>query len=325
MQRAHIFLAELLDGLVQLRIRDAEVAKEVLRMLSLDRLEPGTATTRKGAWNPEVAKTKDERSSQPSPPPDIPAEPAPFLTESRDVTLRPVKRRASRSDPPKWLLEVAAVARPAGATPPPAPPAPLFPRMQTRAVLTAALATFDADGPLDIPRVVEMLAELQPIRTLPLELTTTTRRGVQVLVDTGVGMGPYRADADQLLPAIESIVTDDQISVYFFSGCPVRGAVARGADEMKPWQAPPRGTPVFALTDLGIGAPPGTEPRATVEEWLSFVDQVAAAGSTVTALVPYGPRRWPRRLAREMPIIHWDRRTTAAIVRRGVGSHRVVR
>jgi hypothetical protein len=213
---------------------------------------------------------------------------------------------------------VTAVARPAGPAPNGPSPQPLFPRAQTRGLLTAALSTWNSDGPLDVERVVEMLSRLEPIRELPLETMASVRRGVQVLIDTGMAVSPFQADIDSLVDQIGDLMADDQFTRRYFNACPTRGCAVPGAGEMKPWAPPPRGTPVLVFGDLGIGRPPGIEERATTGEWLEFAEQASTAGCRVVALVPYGPRRWPRRLTRAVHIIHWDRRTTAAIVRRGL-------
>jgi hypothetical protein len=295
-------------------------------MLSLDRLEAGPATTLQGAWAPGPTTA---RASETTPPPNVttPPEPsAPTLTERREATLRQVTPPATHSQPPGWSLAVMPIARPAGPTVTAQSLEPLFPRTHTRGLLTAALATWNADGPLDIARIVDMLSRLEPLRDLPFEMNATVRRGVQVLVDTSIGMGPYRLDVEEMIRQIASIVADDQMQLRYFSHCPSRGCAALGEDALRRWQAPARGTPVFLLTDLGIGAAPGTDERAGVAEWLEFAEQVSTAGSGLTALVPYGPRRWPRELARALRIIHWDRRTTAAVVRRSlVTASRVAR
>jgi hypothetical protein len=321
-RRSDIFLADAIEGLATLEIRDPRLAQEVLRMLSLDRLEVGTATSLGGAFaSPAAAPTAESARPQPATPP-APTQPqqSPPLTGARQATLRQITPPATQPRPPQWLVDVTAVPRSAGPLPPGPPPQPLFPREQTRALLTAAISTWTADGPLDVPRVIEMLASVEPIRVLPLETIASVRRGVQVLVDTGMGMGPYRADVDQVLRHLENVVADEQLRLLYFAGCPSRDCAAPGEDEMRPWLPPARGTPVMLFTDLGIGRSPGTEERAGVDEWLAFAERVATAGCMLIALVPYGPRRWPRQLARAMRIIHWDRRTTAAIVRRGLAT-----
>lgn len=321
--RGNIFLGDAIKARSRLKIADPATMRDVLRMLSLDRLEAGTATSLGGAWAPPAV----EPPRAPAPPSTTtstlagettaPPVPAP-LGAGRHATVRQVRAAATKAEPPRWLVDVTPVARPAGPAPSGPAPRPLFPREQTRGLLTAALSTWNSDGPLDVARVVEMLSRLEPIRELPLETMASVRRGVQVLIDTGMTMSPYRADIDGMVAQIGDVMADDQFTQRYFSGCPTRGCVVPGERKMKPWAPPPRGTPVLVFGDLGIGRPPGIEERATVEEWLEFAEQAATSGCRLVALVPYGPRRWPRRLTRFMHIVHWDRRTTAAFVRRGL-------
>jgi hypothetical protein len=318
--RGNIFLADAIQAMSALEISDRATMHEVLRMLSLDRLETGTATSLGGAWAPSSVAPPRVPAPAPTTSSVTTAEPAHAVppTGQRAVGVRQIRAPEANAEPPGWLVDVTPPARPAGATLAGPPPQPLFPRRQTRGLLTAALSTWNSDGPLDVARVVEMLARVEPIRELPLERISSVRRGVQVLVDTGMAMSPYRADIDGLVGAIGDVMAEDQFTQRYFAGCPTRGCVAFGQVEMKRWAPPPRGTPVLVFGDLGIGRPPDIEERASVEEWLDFADQAATAGCRVVAMVPYGPRRWPRALTRAMQIVHWDRRTTAAIVRRGL-------
>jgi len=325
-RRSNVFLADALEGLATLEIRDPALAREVMRMLSLDRLEPGSAASLGGAWAPHAAPPRAPEVVTPPPASVTPAPgPAP-LGAARHAVLRAIERSGDTSQQPEWLVDVKSAERPSGIPVKGPAPEPLFPRTQTRALLTAAISTWDTDGPLDVLRVVDMLARLEPIRELPHETAASVRRGAQVLVDTGMGMGPFRADVTQLLAHLEALVAPDQLKRLYFIGCPSRECAAPGDDEMRRWDPPPRGTPLLIFSDLGIGRPPGTEERASVDEWVDFADRARTAGCTPIALVPYGPRRWPRRLTRVMHIIHWDHRTTAAIVRRGLSmTSRLVR
>lgn len=316
MRRSQIFLAELLRGIEKLQIRDAQVARTVLRMLSLDRLEAEPEALRHAA----AMGSGSARGPETAPPlaietPPTPAPPSP----SGGVREARLERRATGSataPSPRWLAATQALRPPAGPTPASRLFQPLFPQGQARGLLTATLATLDRDGPLDVARAVEQLAQLRPLREFPRERVTTLRLGAQVLIDAGLGLAPFRPDVDDLLARIGRVLIPEQARVRHFVGTPGRGCVADGHDEIRRWSAPARATPILVVTDLGIGAPAGSRDRAAVAEWLEFFDAAHIAGGPVTALVPYGPKRWPRRLAGAVRIVHWDRRTTAAAVRR---------
>jgi hypothetical protein len=200
---------------------------------------------------------------------------------------------------------------------------PLFLPRWTRGILSAALATDSGDGPVDVPRLVEMLATRAPIERLPRQTVPTLRRGVRVFVDGSRAMMPFYRDQAELGPALRDVVGHDRVHVRRFVGRPM-------GDDDEPRspidQLPPSGTVVLLLTDLGIGHPPLASEAASVEEWKQFAAQVRRAGCALVAFVPYAERRWSADLTRAMCVLHWGRPTTAGAVRRRVGpAHRVNR
>ena len=82
---------------------------------------------------------------------------------------------------------------------------------------------------------------------------------------------------------------------------------------------------MLVISDLGIGGPVVNPGRARREEWLAVAARAHAAGCPLVALVPFAPHRWHPALARAMVCIHWDRPTTAGVVRRAVGPGHEVR
>jgi hypothetical protein len=320
MRRPAVFLGDLLRGLERLRVRDPAVAGAVMKMLSLDHLEAAAEALRQSAAvSPRAPRAPEAEPPLPVPPsapsPVTAAAPPPART-AWQVTLRQTAIGSSTPVPPAWLAATAALPRPGGVTPPSRLFTPLFPRAQARALLGAALATLDADGPLDIERAVEQLAQLRPLRELPRECLPTLRRGAQLLVDGGLGMAPFAHDLAALREQLDRLLPRALAPTLHFMGTPLRGCSPDGGGELRRWQAPPPGTPVFVVTDLGLGGPPGNDERAGLAEWMDFLDAARAAGAPVTALVPYGPRRWPRALAGAVRLVHWDRRTTASVIRR---------
>jgi hypothetical protein len=193
----------------------------------------------------------------------------------------------------------------------------------TRGILVGALSVTSDDGPVDVDRVVELLASGQPLLELPRQPWPTMRRGVQVLVDLGDGMLPFARDARVLQHAIGR-VAGEAVHALRFVGCPSRGA---GAGP-KPWgsYAPPTaGTPVVVLTDLGIARPPDSADPGTVSEWLAFAGLVHRAGCPLVAFVPYPDTRIPPELTRAMAVLNWDRATSAQTIRRRLGRPLTVR
>jgi hypothetical protein len=222
---------------------------------------------------------------------------------------------------PGWITDIeaqgeimggAALERPAP------PPRPLFGPPSGRAILTATLSTSVAEGDVDIEAIVDTLTEARPVLDLPRLLTTTLRRGVQLLVDRGPGIVPFSADQLMFVGAIDDVLSDDRLEVLHFAGCPSRGVGPGPRSDWTEWTAPPSGTPVLAVTDIGLGGSPLDPDCSSPDEWLRFAHHVRDEGCALFALVPWEASRWPPALARAMTLLHWSERTTVGEVRRAV-------
>jgi len=95
-----------------------------------------------------------------------------------------------------------------------------------------------------------------------------------------------------------------------FRDTPTRGALPEGRRRWQDYVPPAAGTPVLAITDLGIGGPPVHPARARAGEWADFAAQLDRRESALVALVPYPRSRWPRWVGRTLTAIPWDRTTT---------------
>jgi hypothetical protein len=205
-------------------------------------------------------------------------------------------------------------------------PEPLFIRHQTRGILTITLATPGHSRMIDLDEVVRTLLRGRMLSALPHLQVPTLARGVQLLIDRSDGMLPFLSDLRRIECDIRDVVGSEALDVLRFACCPTRGA---GAGPRRTWRdyrghaTPPVGTRVVAITDLGIGSPPGTDAPASASEWISFADHLQRAGCQLIALVPYRASRWPAAVASNIDILHWDSSTTAAsaarIVRRRTG------
>jgi hypothetical protein len=123
-------------------------------------------------------------------------------------------------------------------------------------------------------------------------------------------MDPYAPDREALAASLRHILPDDRIDLFHFIGCPNRGCSSGPRSEWLPWRPPSQGTPVVALTDLGIGGSIFDNERGLTSEWLTFASRVETLGCPLIALVPYAADRWPARLARRMRLLHWSERAT---------------
>jgi hypothetical protein len=318
MSRSDIWLSDLLYSIERLSIRDPATVRLVLQMLKLEHVDTSAALPAVEPVVPASTPTPPSPQGSNDVPPvssasDVAANGG--STEVRRASLRPVDAPGTQSLP-QWYTEVTSLSRRVSPPPVARMSRPLFPVRQSRALLSAALATWDSDGSPDIPRIIEILASAQPIRTLPQLTAPTLRRGCQILIDTAVSMAPFRLDVEHLITRIHAVIAKDRVEIRDFTGCPMRSARTPARNETTSWRAPAPGTPIFLLTDLGIGGPAASEERAGIGEWLEFAQSAQAAGCPVVALVPYASSRWPRALRGHINVIHWDRRTTAAAIRK---------
>jgi hypothetical protein len=212
------------------------------------------------------------------------------------ISVAPLEASGSESDSQSLRLE------------------PLFFPRWTRAILSAGLATNSEIGPVDVNRVVEILARGESLKTLPLLSTPTLTRGVQLLIDRSEAMTPFIRDQVRLHREIVATVGSDRVTTLRFVGCPIRGAGGGAEPSWSSYEPPASKAPVLLLTDLGIGRPLLNDDRAGIDEWLLFIERVKKAKCPLLAFVPYAQSRWPPELASRMSIIQWDRRTTAVTI-----------
>ncbi|MCP4387911.1 MAG: hypothetical protein GY802_06430 [Gammaproteobacteria bacterium] len=197
---------------------------------------------------------------------------------------------------------------------------PLFEPRRTRSVLSGALATTQADGELDIDRILERVTHRQPFFDLPRRKVPTTRLGLQLLLDRGEAMTPYLRDQELLVESICKVFGEDLVDELRFVDSPLEGV---GTGPVSNWvrehRSPPPGTPLAVLTDLGIGRSRLPAAGVTPDEWLRFARQQRVAGCPLLAIVPYELARVPPALRTHFRVLPWSRSTTIAIVRQLIG------
>ncbi|NUP31743.1 MAG: hypothetical protein HOU01_08495, partial [Streptomycetaceae bacterium] len=194
---------------------------------------------------------------------------------------------------------------------------PLIAPRSTAAVLQAALSREIADGEPDIPAAVEMLARCRPLDRLPRRPDRTLRFGVQVLVDHGSGMQPFLRDQDELVTRVQNTVGHERTQVMHFEDSPLLGAGCGPRWSWGDYRPPTPGTPVLALTDLGLGGPAPWPRRGSRREWERLAKGLRRAGCPMVVFLPYPRHRWPTWAADAMRLVPWDRHTTVG----WVGTH----
>jgi hypothetical protein len=306
-----IFLGDLARAVRALQVSDQATTEAIAELLGMQLGRSAAATmTGTGLHRPGPDEVVPEGLEE-----AIPDETEDALPKDEDERESiPIDVESTPNVKEEWLPEVEPLPPPStDVVPSPPPLEPLLVPHWSRGIISAALATDDEDGPLDVERVTEMLAKQECVRQLPTLPSRTLRRGLQLLVDKSQAMMPFARDQSWLLDEIRDIVGVDSVEVLRFIGCPLRGA-GRGRRPWLPYRPPLPSTPVVLLTDLGICQPILTDDWAETLEWLNFANTIRRAGCPLLALVPYGPARWPPALVNLMTIIQWDRTTTVATV-----------
>ncbi|HSK03493.1 MAG TPA: hypothetical protein VK932_19710 [Kofleriaceae bacterium] len=207
---------------------------------------------------------------------------------------------------------------PAG-PPPPLPYEPLFDPQRRRALIGAALAAARAEGEIDEPALIDQIASARPIASVPRRTRLTLARGAQVLVDLSPSMMPFRRDQDELLARIDRLVADGLLDVQTFDGDP--GQTWSRRRKASAYEPPRPGTPVLALTDLGLRdvREGRLQPAMT---WLVFAARLAQAQVPFIALVPYPPAALPRPMLDRIAVVQWDRPASVSSVQRAAARAR---
>jgi hypothetical protein len=323
--RPRIWIADAVRALEVARTEDERA--RVLEMLGLTGGVPRTDPPVTPPACPSVPEPSDEAGAEadadaarekPGAAPDDDPPPGPDAEdrgESADRTaelplLRPARVEATAA--PRAPVEP--LARP---TPDrvPLPHLPLLVPRWTGAILRAMLSRQVCEGPVDIPALIDTLAHGRPVARLPRRPVPTLRYGVQVLVDRGAGMQPFRRDQDQLVGQIRTVVGTGLVEVGYFSDLPQRGTGPGARWTRTRYTPPERGRRILLLSDLGLGGPPDHPHRGTRADWEEFVGLVTRAGCGAVALSPYPPERWPAWMTRLLPLVTWDRTTTAGRTR----------
>lgn len=190
----------------------------------------------------------------------------------------------------------------------------LFAPRSSAAILHLALAQPAPDGPVEVSALIDRLARCRPVDTLPRRSTPTLRFGVDVLVDTGIGMELFDRDVRDLIRQVRRVAGAGQTAVTRFAYAPPRGAGNGPKATWGRYQPPHPRTRILVLSDFGMGGPAIDYRRASADEWVDFARQIRRHGCAAVALTPYPRRRWPDWLPALFPVVPWDRNVTVGQV-----------
>jgi hypothetical protein len=159
---------------------------------------------------------------------------------------------------------------------------------------------------VDVERAALDLARAMPILSLPRIHVPSLVLGVQILVDVGEAMQPFREDQEDVLRRFHANLRE-QLHIRYYSDDPTRGCGRqRRRTGWITWSPPRIGTPLVVLSDLGCGFP--RRPRAT-EAWIKLADRLRRRRSRLVVFAPVRRGRLPLQLLQAIEIVIWDRST----------------
>jgi len=187
---------------------------------------------------------------------------------------------------------------------------PLLEPHLARAMLGRLSAVRLPRGELDVAALVTAIARANPPCKLPRRPLSTLGPGLRLLVDTSPAMRPFHEDAVQLFRELKRTVGADRIEVRNFEQCPAYGVIEKRTRRRTPYSPPRAGTPVLAVTDLGVVRAETFERAHRTRDWLAFRRHLMAQGVPLSVLSPYpGERLGDGALVRLLRIVLWDRET----------------
>lgn len=309
--RGAIFLA---DALRVLHVLKPDTPEDVAAVLELLGTGPTAAALQPAS--PPPAPRQSAVDGRPVAEPEVPA-PQAAAPPAAVTSVPSTVSEGLRALPAEPGRAVAALARTTPRREAPEPPfEPLLRPEWTRGVLFAAAATQVADGEVDLPRMVHLLAVRRPPARIPRRRRWSGRLGAQLLVDMGPGMAPYRADRTWLMRELADVIGRDGLSVLRFASNPLTA----GPGPRSTWRryAPPvSGLPVLVFSDATVFAR-----QAPVGDWAQFAEDVATAGSPVVLITPVSAGSVPTGLRARAAVVELDSRTTMAKARLSVSRWR---
>jgi hypothetical protein len=187
----------------------------------------------------------------------------------------------------------------------PLPHMPLFAPRSTTAMLQTLLSCLVPEGAVDMSLIVTHLARQQSLTGLPRRPRRSLRFGVQVLIDRGEAMQPFRRDQQELAGQIARVAGTERTQLQYFIDSPfnIHGAGSGPAWNWQPYSGPPAGTRVLILSDLGMAG----RARSNPADWVRLARVLASRGCSAVALVPFEENSWPPPIDRPLQMVTWDR------------------
>jgi len=258
----------------------------------------------------------------PSPPEPLPLPaidlPSPLPTGGPEEPARLAAPRPLQ-DVPFWRLEGCKFHQPKEAEPPrparrttwenlpdepPASGAPLCPWNALVPRLRVAFAERAEGKTLDIAAVVRCLGSGRALRRLPRLPRRRWGTALQIILDRSNRLIPFLDDQNEVAVHVAKLFPRHAVDwALVFDGFDEPISLGPN-DTLHPYSAPPAGTPVLTLSDLGCFGPPGRH----MQQWEAFGRRLITAGCRPVALTPCPAYRWPAGRLRSWTMLDWERR-----------------
>ena len=182
--------------------------------------------------------------------------------------------------------------------PPPIPP--LVPRTRLWPALRRSLSPARSGG-VDVPALTRRLSRAESIRRLPHATRHRAVGEVWVVFDIAQRLIPYEQDFADIIDEVRRLLGAANVCLWRVSEVPDAVlSVSRGRTEVEAdgvggrIPAPPAGTPVLILGDLGLLSREGV----AAPQWVAFCRRLATVGARPVAWVPVSPQGVTREAAR---------------------------
>ncbi len=201
---------------------------------------------------------------------------------------------------------------------------PLLPWSRLWPFLFAALGDFCPSRTVDMERVVEMAARVEPVYRVPFRKRLTWAGNCQVILDADERLMPFWDDEGDLLRRLRRMRGLGGMEVLVFNHGPGEPCRRWGEelDKERPYRLPEPGTPVLVVSDLGC-LDRDKNPAARTA-WQRIGKRLKRAGFSPVVLSPCPPRLWDEELHGIWRLACWDRgmrtpRPGGAVSARGGG------
>jgi len=182
----------------------------------------------------------------------------------------------------------------------PLPIPPLVPRTRLWPALRRSLSPARSGG-VDVPALTRRLSRAESIRRLPHATRHRAVGEVWVVFDIAQRLIPYELDFADIIDEVRRLLGAANVRLWRVSEVPDAVlSVSRGRAEVEAERvggripAPPAGTPVLILGDLGLLSRDGV----AAPQWVAFCRRLATVGARPVAWVPVSPQRVTREAAR---------------------------